>query len=108
VLWGTTGTSQAFAPPGATPIMLSAVRMAIGGLSMLILALLAGAFQSAEKGPLKYLFLSSASLAAFNPFFFTGLAKTGVAVGTVVAIGSAPIFAGLLGWFVRRERPSGA
>lgn len=41
----------------------------------------------------------------FPTSFFTGLSMTGVAVGTVVAIGSAPIFAGLLGWMVRKERP---
>ena len=51
--------------------------------------------------------ISAVALAGFNLFFFTALAATGVAVGTVVAIGSAPVFAGLLGWFLRNERPSG-
>jgi len=45
-------------------------------------------------------------MAAYQPFFFAGVARTGVAVGTVVAIGSGPVWAGLLSILVRGERPS--
>jgi drug/metabolite transporter, DME family len=45
------------------------------------------------------------AMAAFQPLFFGGVARTGVAVGTVVGIGSSPVFAGLLGMAVRGERP---
>ena len=34
------------------------------------------------------------------------MARTGVAVGTVVALGSAPVLAGALAYFVRNDRPS--
>jgi DME family drug/metabolite transporter len=44
-------------------------------------------------------------MAAYQVFFFDAVTKTGVAVGTIVAIGSAPLFAGALGFFVRREKP---
>jgi DME family drug/metabolite transporter len=44
-------------------------------------------------------------MAAYQVFFFEAVVKTGVAVGTIVAIGSAPLFAGGLGFLVRRERP---
>jgi len=37
--------------------------------------------------------------------FFAAVAKTGVAVGTVVGIGSAPIIAGLIGFFFLGQRP---
>ena len=39
VLWGTTGTAQAFAPAGATPLAIGAVRLLVGGTALLILAL---------------------------------------------------------------------
>lgn len=47
------------------------------------------------------------AMAAYQPLFFGGVARTGVAVGTVVGIGSSPVFAGLLGVIVRGERPGG-
>ena len=42
MLWGTTGTSQAFAPEAAHPIAIGAVRLAVGGLFLLSLVLLTG------------------------------------------------------------------
>ena len=44
VLLGTTGTSQAYAPSEATPILLGAVRMTLGGFSLLMLAIATHAF----------------------------------------------------------------
>jgi DME family drug/metabolite transporter len=38
VLWGTTGTAQAFAPAGTSPLAVGAVRLAIGGAALLLLA----------------------------------------------------------------------
>ncbi|TFC24306.1 EamA family transporter, partial [Cryobacterium sp. MDB1-18-2] len=50
--------------------------------------------------------LGAAGVAAYQPAFFTGTAQNGVAVGTLVALGSAPVLTGLLewGWF---RRPPG-
>jgi DME family drug/metabolite transporter len=44
-------------------------------------------------------------MAAYQFCFFAAVATTGVAIGTMVAIGSAPILAGALGFLVRGERP---
>lgn len=51
--------------------------------------------------------VAALAMAAYQPLFFGGVARTGVAVGTVVGIGSSPAFAGLLGMAVRGERPGG-
>lgn len=47
--------------------------------------------------------LGAAGVAAYQPAFFTGTAQNGVAVGTLVALGFAPVLTGLLewGWFGR-------
>jgi DME family drug/metabolite transporter len=45
------------------------------------------------------------SMAAYNLLFFAGVARTGVAVGTIVGIGSSPILAGLIGYWALGERP---
>ncbi len=44
--------------------------------------------------------------AIYQPLFFLGTERNGVAVGTVVALGSAPILAGLLEWALTRRIPS--
>jgi DME family drug/metabolite transporter len=42
ILWGTTGTSQALAPPGAHPLTVGALRLAVGGGALLLLTLFRG------------------------------------------------------------------
>ncbi|MCY9414062.1 EamA family transporter, partial [Bacillus haynesii] len=42
ILWGTTGTTQAFAPKEAAPLVFGAVRMAVGGITLLLFAALRG------------------------------------------------------------------
>jgi DME family drug/metabolite transporter len=106
LFWGTTGTAQAFAPAAAGPIAVGVLRLIIGGVALLVLALVRGALGRGQRWPLWPTVLAAASMAAYQLVFFAAVRQTGVAVGTVVAIGSAPILAGLLDWLVRGERPS--
>jgi len=107
MLWGTTGTAQAFAPPNIDPRSVGAIRLAIGGLALLAITLARGFSFRNIKWPLIPTLIAGISMAAYNLFFFAGVAKAGVAIGTIVTIGSAPILAGLLGWLFRNERPGG-
>jgi drug/metabolite transporter, DME family len=102
VLWGTTGTSQALAPEGVEPLAVAALRIGLGGMALVGLAMVRNLLRPMR--PFLVL-LGAASLVAAQLAFFAALEKTGVAVGTVVAIGSSPIFAGALARVVRRERP---
>jgi DME family drug/metabolite transporter len=45
-------------------------------------------------------------VAIYTPLFFVAVDRTGVAVGTVVAIASGPFFAAGLDWRFRRVRPT--
>jgi DME family drug/metabolite transporter len=45
-------------------------------------------------------------MALYQPLFFSAVSITGVAIGTVVAIGSAPILSGLLEWLYVKVRPA--
>nr|MBC8507670.1 DMT family transporter [Chloroflexota bacterium] len=105
ILWGTTGTAQALAPSGADPRSVGAIRLAIGGLALLIITATRGVKFREIKWPLLPTLIAGISMAAYNLFFFEGVAKAGVAVGTIVTIGSSPILAGLLGWLFRKEQP---
>ena len=107
VLWGTTGTAQAFAPAGATPLAVGAVRLVLGGLGLLALALLVGQRWRNRPGAWPVVAMGAIGIAVYQLSFFAGVHRTGVAVGTVVAIGSAPILAGLLAWMVDQRRPDG-
>lgn len=49
--------------------------------------------------------LTGVCLVAYQPLFFLGTARNGVAVGTVVALGSAPVLAGVLEWLLSRRHP---
>lgn len=105
VLWGTTGTAQALAPVGATPLAVGALRLAVGGGALVLIAGLRGTLRIGHWRHPSAL-LAAAGVAAYQASFFAGVARTGVAVGTLVAIGSAPIIAGILETIVARSRPT--
>jgi drug/metabolite transporter, DME family len=105
ILWGTTGTTQALAPETAHPIAIGATRLAVGGLFLLVMVLVIGKF-NLKGWSIKTTLLASLCMALYQPLFFSAVSMTGVAIGTVVAIGSAPIFSGLTEWIYLKIRPS--
>jgi DME family drug/metabolite transporter len=82
------------------------VRIAIGAVGLLVLAAARDALPSRALAARPPTLLAGAAMAAYQLLLFSGVRRTGVALGTVVGIGSTPVWAGLLGWSVRRERPS--
>jgi DME family drug/metabolite transporter len=123
LLFGTTGTSMALGPEDTTPLSVGAVRLVIGGTGLALIAFVLArrhARQASAAGrppapglseggarPLALMALTGFCLALYQPLFFLGTERNGVAVGTVVALGSAPILAGLLEWGLTRRVPSG-
>jgi DME family drug/metabolite transporter len=107
VLFGTTGTAQALGPDATTPLGVGAVRLVVGGLALLAVLPLLGA----SVGRATALWRTRAGLLAglctalYQVCFFAAVERTGVALGTLVTIGSGPVFAGLLAAAVLRERP---
>ena len=95
VLFGTTGTAQALGPD-ASPLAVGAARIAVGGALLALVAWLVrgpGAAQPWSRGAL---LATAAGIVGYQLCFFAAVADTGVAVGTVVALGSAPALSGLL------------
>lgn len=107
VLWGTSGTSQALAPSGVSPWSLGALRLVVGGGALMLLAFLRGGL-GAGRWPFWSTLMAAGFVALYQLCFFTALSRTGVAVGTLVAIGSSPVIAGVLGFIFRGERPGRA
>lgn len=109
MLYGTTGTAQALAPVGTDPSSIGLVRIALGGLALLpFAAAREGGLRALARGLSPWVLLAGAGLAGFQVLFFRGVIAAGVALGTVVAIASGPVFAGILGAVVFRERLSPA
>jgi DME family drug/metabolite transporter len=83
------------------------MRLLVGGLTLATLALATGrrpAELTAHRGPLA---AGAVAIALYQVCFFTGTTRTGVALATVVALGSAPVFSGLINATLLRRPPGG-
>lgn len=101
ILWGTTGTAQQLATTTATPASIGTARLLLGAAGLLALS----GFRI-DRLPLPSLVIAAAGIAGYQLAFFSGVARAGVAAATVVAIGSAPLLAGLAAKLFRGETPS--
>lgn len=105
VLWGTTGTAQTFLPDSAHPFIISAGRSATGGLFLLIIMVLLKKIKF-RSWPWKQTLYAAICISLFQLLFFSSVRLTGVAVASVVAIGSAPVFSGLIEWIFLKMLPT--
>jgi DME family drug/metabolite transporter len=98
VLWGTTGTAQALSRYAGSPVGLGAARLAGAGLVLGLVAVVVhrAAAWRFPAGTRRWLVLGATAMAGYQISFFTATKATGVAVGTLTAIGSAPLVAGVI------------
>ncbi|MFD1927978.1 DMT family transporter [Sporosarcina siberiensis] len=105
ILWGTTGTAQTFMPQTVHPLAVGASRLAVGGFTLLVFLLIVRKIDF-RNWPWKATLLSALTMAVFQYCFFTSIRLTGIAIGTVVTIGSAPAFSGIVEWLLLKRRPT--
>ncbi|MEC9491914.1 DMT family transporter [Flexistipes sp.] len=106
VLWGTTGTSQGLAPAEVSSSVIGALRILLGGIVLFLYAFYKGGFSKTEKWPFLITSFGILSVAAYQLTFFYGVRYAGVAIGTMVGIGSGPISAGILAFLFYNEKLS--
>ncbi|MGA1845789.1 DMT family transporter [Deferribacter abyssi] len=104
MLWGTTGTAQGLAPENASSAVIGTLRILIGGLALMLIAILKREFKDSSPWPRLLTFTGMIGVALYQITFFYGVKLAGVAVGTVVGIGSAPISAGILSILFLKEK----
>lgn len=94
-LFGTVGTAQALGPE-ASAQSIGAVRLVLTALILLCLAAPSGARALRAAWSLPAVWIAGVAQAAFNYTFLSAVSRTGVAVGTLIAIGCTPIITGLV------------
>ncbi|PFG19406.1 EamA family transporter [Serinibacter salmoneus] len=106
VLWGTTGTAATFVPQ-AGPLAIGAASLGIGGILLGLVGL--GAIRrerAALRARSRTIVLGAFAVAIYPLAFYASMDLAGVAIGTVVSLASAPVFAGIAEW-VRGTPPTG-
>ncbi|OED84728.1 DMT family transporter [Vibrio splendidus] len=103
ILWGTTGTAASFAPD-LSPLAIGAFSMGVGGLMQAGLAYrkILFAFDKLLQNK-KLLGVSAVALAVYPLAFYSSMKLSGVAIGTVVSIATAPFFSALLECLISKK-----
>lgn len=128
--FATTGTARELADTAGDPLSVGAARVLVGGGLLGLVALVRYARLRAAAGtgtPVRppdqpdrtaapqprprvpawvVVLVGAVGVLAYQPSFFAGTRANGVAVGTIVALGSAPLVTGVLDAVVRRRRPT--
>ncbi len=108
--FSTTGTAQALAGVDASPLAVGAARIVVGGGILGVIALARRSASRPTRGSrastATLIALGAVGVLAYQPLFFLGTRENGVAIGTVVALGSAPIATGIADAVRLRRSPS--
>jgi DME family drug/metabolite transporter len=92
-------------------VAVGAARVIGGGLLLLLVSLRGGALRRLMARGTRtrwLLVIAAAAAAVYQTAFFAATARAGVAIGTVVTIGAAPVFTGVLSVVTRRPGRPGA
>ncbi|MEX1162996.1 MAG: DMT family transporter [Nitriliruptor sp.] len=109
VLWGTAGATQELLLPTAAPVAVAAYRCLLGGGVLLAWVLRAprrDSLVATVRGGGWPLTTAPLAMTVFQATYLLGIRTAGVAIGTLVALGSAPAWAGFLALLSGR-RPGG-
>jgi DME family drug/metabolite transporter len=105
-LWGTTGTAASYSPD-VSSLAIGAFSMGIGGVLLVITArnkLLINYRVMLEQPVV--LILGAISVAIYPIAFYSSMRMSGIAVGTVVSIATAPFFAVILECLISKKNIS--
>ena len=109
VCFATTGTAQQLGPDGSSPLGVATIRFFIGSIALYFMSVLRPAHEPvSNRQPLAaWVWIATAfGQALYGAAFFSAVRSTGVAVGTVVALGSAPLITGTITAISSRKAPS--
>jgi len=107
-LFATIGTAQAIGGLDATPLALGGARLIVASIALVLLLPAFGQQRGAIVGLWRRpaVIVAAVATAFFQVTFFAGVRAAGVALGTLLVIGSVPVFAGILSWTFLGQRPT--
>lgn len=104
VLWGTTGTAASSLSGQVSPVTVGAATMGLGG-ALLFATAPRGAFGVLrDVAARRWVLFGAAGVVVYPLAFYSAMQLSGVAIGNVVSLGSAPVFAAVLEWAWERRR----
>ena len=106
-LIGTIGTAAELGADPLSGFATGAWRGVIGAAGLVVLSTLRGQAPWRYRLSVRWVALGAFGVAVSQTLFFEAMARTGVAVGTLVGIGVVPLMAGLIDWMAYRQRPDG-
>jgi DME family drug/metabolite transporter len=105
-MWGTTGVVAAGMTPDVSTFAIGSFTMGVGGI------LLAGVSWPAVRRAIaipaarRWILLGGVGVFVYPLAFYAGMQDAGVAVGNTVALGSGPLFAGVIEWVSAKHKPA--
>jgi len=108
VLWSTTAIAGQLLP-AVPPPTIGALRLVLGAAVLALLALVpsqrTGDWSRLDRSGRHLVLIAGFCTALFQVCFFGAVRLTGAAVGPLAVLASAPAWAALIEWLVKRERP---
>jgi DME family drug/metabolite transporter len=105
-LFATTGTAAELGPDALSPRAAGAWRALIGGVGLTLWMWFRHRPVRLRSLDWRWVLLGGIAVAGYQLTFFDAVSRTGVAVGTLVTIGTGPIVAGVIDATVTRRPPS--
>lgn len=106
LLWGTVGPAQALAGTPLAPAALGGWRLLVGGVVLGVLARrhLPALAPALRRGLARPLLVCAAATGTYQAAFLCSTARTGAALATTVALGTAPVATGIIARALGGER----
>ncbi len=104
ICFGTTGTTQALGPDGISSLSIGSARLILGAFLLFLYIKLSKTISIPM--PRLNMWLAAIGILSYQLTFFSAVKQTGVAIGTITALGSVPALTGVLDYLIYKERPS--
>lgn len=106
MLFGTTGTAQSLGPDNSTPWGVGTLRIMVGSFALWVLARSLPKLSDLRGSGGVTLMLGGLGVAIYQPAFFLGVDRLGVALGTMITLATGPVIAGLFDGVIQGRRPN--
>lgn len=106
LMWGTTGVVAAGMSPDVSTFAIGAFTMGVGGILLALLTWSSVRRALSIPAARRWVLLGGLGVVVYPLAFYAGMNDAGVAVGNTVALGSGPLFAGVIEWLATRRAPA--